>query len=285
MSTQFDFTDRTAVITGAASGIGEALAHGLAARGSRLALADMNLEGLERVAATLDIAPDRVSLHHLDVSDRVGIALLPAAVREAHGGAALLFNNAGVAVGGMFEEVSETDFDWLMSINFWGVVRMTRAFLPMLHEADQAHITNISSLFGLVAPAGQTAYSASKFAVRGFSDSLRHEMRGSSIGVTTVHPGGIKTSIARSARLSGGNDPAETAKRQAEFDKFLVMPPQQAAEIILRGVAARRPRVLVGRDAHIMALVERFLPAHYWNLLGRSAAMKSGPKSETETPR
>jgi NAD(P)-dependent dehydrogenase (short-subunit alcohol dehydrogenase family) len=271
MPAQFEFVDRTAVITGAASGIGAALAHGLAARGCRLALADIDHKGLDRVAASIDIAPDRVSLHQLDVADGEAIKALPDAVRLAHGGAALLFNNAGVAVGGRFEDVSETDFDWLMSINFWGVVRMTRAFLPMLREADEAHITNISSLFGLVAPAGQTAYSASKFAVRGFSDSLRHELAGSSVGVTTVHPGGIKTSIAKNARHAAGADPEEIAKGMETFEKFLVMPPAQAAGIILRGVARRRPRVLVGRDAHFMALVERLFPAHYWSLIGRNA--------------
>lgn len=268
MPAQFDFADRTAIITGAASGIGAALAHGLAARGCRLALADIDRDGLDRVAASIGIATDRISLHQLDVADRQAIEAFPDAVRLAHGGAALLFNNAGVALGGGFEDVSEADFDWLMSINFWGVVRMTRAFLPMLHEANQAHITNISSLFGLVAPAGQTAYSASKFAVRGFSDALRHELAGSSIGVTTVHPGGIKTAIARNARHAAGADPEELAKGTEAFEKLLVMPPERAAEIILRAVERRRPRVLVGRDAHFMAWVERLFPAHYWNLLG-----------------
>ncbi|WP_339743680.1 SDR family NAD(P)-dependent oxidoreductase [uncultured Maricaulis sp.] len=272
MPAQFDFVDRTAVVTGAASGIGAALAHGLAARGCRLALADIDRDGLDRVAASIGIAADRVSLHQLDVSDRQAIEVFPEAVRLAHGGAGLLFNNAGVALGGKFEDVSEADFDWLMSINFWGVVRMTRAFMPMLHEASQAHITNISSLFGLVAPAGQTAYSASKFAVRGFSDALRHELAGSSIGVTTVHPGGIKTAIARNARHAAGADPEELAKGLEAFEKLLVMPPECAAEIILRAVARRRPRVLVGRDAHLMAWVERLFPAHYWSLIGRKTS-------------
>tara|TARA_R110002073_G_scaffold3635_2_gene23932 strand:- start:27426 stop:28280 length:855 start_codon:yes stop_codon:yes gene_type:complete len=272
MPAQLEFADRTAIITGAASGIGAALAHGLAARGCRLALVDIDRDGLDRVAASLGIDTGRVSLHHLDVSDAQAIADLPDAVRLAHGGAALLFNNAGVAVGGRFEDVSEADFDWLMSINFWGVVRMTRAFLPMLREANSAHITNISSLFGLVAPAGQTAYCASKFAVRGFSDSLRHELAGTSVGVTTIHPGGIKTAIARNARHAANADPAELARGQEAFEKFLVMPPEQAAETILRGVARRRPRVLVGRDAHFMALIERLFPAHYWSLIGRNAS-------------
>ena len=284
MPAQFQFADRTAVVTGAASGIGAALAHGLAARGCRLALADIDRDGLDRVAASIGIAEDRISLHHLDVSDRQAIAVFPDAVRAAHGGAALLFNNAGVAVGGRFEEISETDFDWLMSINFWGVVRMTRAFLPLLREADQAHITNISSLFGLIAPTGQTAYSASKFAVRGFSDALRHELAGSSVGVTTVHPGGIKTSIAKNARHAASADAAELAKGLETIEKFLVMPPEQAAEIILRGVARRCPRVLVGRDAHFMAVIERLFPAHYWAFLGGKAlpaepGLKSGTGS------
>jgi len=272
MPAQLEFADRTSIITGAASGIGAALAHGLAARGCRLALVDIDRDGLDRVATSLGIDAGRVSLHHLDVSDAQAIADLPDAVRLAHGGAALLFNNAGVAVDGRFDDVSEADFDWLMSINFWGVVRMTRAFLPMLREANSAHITNISSLFGLVAPAGQTAYSASKFAVRGFSDSLRHELAGTSVGVTTIHPGGIKTAIARNARHAANADPAELARGQEAFEKFLVMPPEQAAETILRGVARRRPRVLVGRDAHFMALIERLFPAHYWSLIGRNAS-------------
>jgi len=272
MPAQFEFADRTAIITGAASGIGAALAHGLAARGCRLALADIDRDGLDRVAASLGIDAGRVSLHHLDVSDAQAISDLPDAVRRAHGGAALLFNNAGVAVGGRFEDIAEADFDWLMSINFWGVVRMMRAFLPMLREANSAHITNVSSLFGLVAPAGQTAYSASKFAVRGFSDSLRHELAGTSVGVTTIHPGGIKTAIARNARHAANADPEELARGQEAFEKFLVMPPEQAAETILRGVARRCPRVLVGRDAHFMALIERLFPAHYWSLIGRNAS-------------
>tara|TARA_R110000868_G_scaffold2384_5_gene17675 strand:+ start:36746 stop:37576 length:831 start_codon:yes stop_codon:yes gene_type:complete len=269
MSTPYPFTDRTAIVTGAASGIGAALARGLAARGCRLALADINMEGLEAVAASLDLEPGRVSLHSLDVSDRDAINAFPDAVRAAHGGAALLFNNAGVALGGRFDEVSERDFDWLLSINFWGVVRMTRAFLPMLTASGDAHITNISSLFGLIAPAGQVAYSSSKFAVRGFSDSLRHELRGGPVGITTVHPGGIATSIARNARVPAGAPAADEAAGKANIDKFLVMPPDEAAATILKGVERRLPRVIVGRDAHFAAIIERLFPAHYWNIIGR----------------
>ena len=135
--------------------------------------------------------------HHLDVSNRAAIAAFPAEVLAAHPGVDILVNNAGVALGGTFEQVSEEDFDWLLSINLFGVVRMTRAFLPVLHKSDEARLVNISSIFGVITPPGQTAYCASKFAVRGFSNSLRYELRGSTIGVSVVHPGGINTNIAK----------------------------------------------------------------------------------------
>jgi short-subunit dehydrogenase len=176
-------------------------------------------------------------------------------------------NNAGVALVGSFEELSAADFDWLIGVNFQGVVRMTRAFLPLLRAGEAAHIVNISSLFGLIAPAGQTAYAAAKFAVRGFSDALRHELRGE-IGVTTVHPGGVRTNIARAAldRAHGLND---RESRLARAERMLTMPTEKAARAIVRAVEQRKPRLLIGADAHIASLVERLAPAHYWSLLGR----------------
>ena len=193
-----------AVVTGAGSGIGRGLALALARRGCHLALADVNTAGLAETAALLAPHGVRVSQHPLDVTDRAAVAALPDEVLGIHGQVDLLFNNAGVAVGGLFSQVSEKDFDWLMEINFHAVVRMTRAFLPLLRERPAARVVNISSLFGLIAPAGQTAYSASKFAVRGFSNALAHELalEGSSVGVTVAHPGGVATSIARNARIA-----------------------------------------------------------------------------------
>jgi NAD(P)-dependent dehydrogenase (short-subunit alcohol dehydrogenase family) len=263
---------RVAVITGAASGIGRGIAVAAAKRGCNLALADLNLQGL---AETADMAPGvRISTHRLDVSDRGAVAAFPQAVLAEHGRADILVNNAGVAIGGTFEQVSEQDFDWLMSINFQGVVRMTRAFLPHLRSRDAARIVNISSVFGLVAPPGQTAYSASKFAVRGFSEALRKEleMEKSSVGVTVVHPGGVRTAIANSARppaLASADQLAEMSRNKDRFQKFLRMPPEQAGEIIVSGVEKERPRVIVGNDAKFMALVERLAPVAYWKILGR----------------
>ena len=204
---------RTAVITGSAGGIGRAIANSLARRGCHLALADIDDIALASTATELAAHKVRISRHHLDVSDRAAIAAFPQQVTAEHPGVDILVNNAGVALGGTFEQVTEADFDWLLSINFWGVVRMTRAFLPLLHKSEEARIVNISSIFGIIAPPGQTAYAASKFAVRGFSESLRHELSGTRIGVTVVHPGGVATSIAKNARVAGSISEQEAAER------------------------------------------------------------------------
>jgi NAD(P)-dependent dehydrogenase (short-subunit alcohol dehydrogenase family) len=266
----FPFAGRVAVVTGAGSGIGRAVAAELARRGTHLALADVNEAGLEETAAAIGNAV-RVTRHRLDVADRDAVAAFPGVVDAAHGRCDVLVNNAGVAIGGTFEQVSEADFEWLVSINFWGVVRMTRAFLPLLRRSDEARLVNLSSLFGLIAPPGQTAYSASKFAVRGFSESLRKELVGSPVGVTVVHPGGVRTSIAKSARRPAAASEEEAAREQRRFDRLLRMPPDQAGRIIVDAVAKRRDRVLVGSDAKIAALAERLAPVRYWKLIGRGA--------------
>ena len=260
---------RTAVVTGAASGIGRGIALALAKRGCNLALADLDETGLAETAAMA--AGVRVTTHRVDVADREAVGAFPAVVTARHGGAQLLFNNAGVACGGTFEQVSEADFEWLMNINFYGVVRMTRAFLPLLRAADEARIVNISSIFGIIAPPGQTAYSASKFAVRAFSESLRRELEaeGSNVGVTVVHPGGVATSIAKSARPPAGVNSADLEAQKERFDKFLRMPPEQAGETIVAGAEAGRARVIVGNDARFMALLERLAPISYWKILER----------------
>jgi short-subunit dehydrogenase len=260
---------RTAVVTGAASGIGRAIATSLARRGCNLALADVNDEALARTTAEIAAPGVRISKHHLDVSDRDAVAAFPDQVTAEHARVDVLVNNAGVALAGTFEQVSETDFEWLFSINFWGVVGMTRAFLPLLHHSDDARIVNLSSIFGIIAPPGNTAYSAAKFAVRGFSESLRHELRKTRIGVTVVHPGGVATSIVRSARMPKTNSPEEDEAKRKSFEAFLTLPPATAGETIVRGVENRKARVLVGSDAKMLALIERFVPVNYWNLLGR----------------
>lgn len=261
---RYEFSNRTAVVTGAASGIGAALAGELAERGSHLALTDINAERLQEVAERLRQDGRRITTHVFDVADRSAIASCAAEVEAAHGGADLLINNAGVGALGRFEEVSEEDFDWVMNTNLLGPICMTRAFLPLLQKSADAHLVNISSIFGVIAPPGQTAYCASKFGLRGFSESLRHELEETSVGVTTVHPGGVNTRIASSARA-----PEETS--QEEFQRVvdavqpqLVMPPEQAASIILKHVERRRPRAIVGGDAKFMALVQRLFPVRYW---------------------
>ncbi|WP_203292133.1 SDR family NAD(P)-dependent oxidoreductase [Maricaulis parjimensis] len=258
-----------ALITGAASGIGAALAEGLAQRGCHLILTDINEAGLEPVAEKARALGVEVDTYKLDVADPQAIQDLFGAVSLKYASVSLLFNNAGVALGGTFEEVSPENFDWLMSINFFGVVRMARAFMPLLKAAKKAQIINVSSIFGIVAPPGQTAYSSAKFGVRGFSNALRHELRGSSIGVTTIHPGGIATSIATSARMPDNADESEVAAGRERANKALVMPPSKAAEIILRGVERRIGRVLVGNDAHVLAWLERLFPVSYWGMVER----------------
>jgi NAD(P)-dependent dehydrogenase (short-subunit alcohol dehydrogenase family) len=267
---------QAAVVTGAASGIGQGIALALAKRGCNLALADLNEAGLAETTQLVAPCGVNVTCHRLDVADGEAVAAFPDAVTAAHGGADILVNNAGVAIAGTFEEISEEDFEWLFGINFWGVVRMTRAFLPLLRRSGDGHIVNISSLFGLIAPPGQSAYCASKFAVRGFSESLRHEFEqeGAKIAVTSVHPGGIATSIADNARVPKSWQPDQWARDRETFRKFLTMPPERAGEIIVAGMERGKPRVLVGSDCKGAALIQRIAPVSYWKHLRRRMNVK-----------
>jgi short-subunit dehydrogenase len=269
-----------AVITGAGSGIGAALARQLAAAGTSLALVDRNEAGLAATTAGLQADAQRegatISTHVLDVADPPAVAALPQAVVAAHGRVTVLVNNAGVALGGTFDQVDAADFDWLMAINFGGTVRMTRAFLPLLAREKAAQLVNVSSIFGIIAPPGQTAYCSSKFAVRGFSESLRHEleMAGSPVGVTLVHPGGVRTAIAENARLAKGLSEAEIAGDRAAWRGLLTLPAEDAARRIVRAIAARERRVLVGRDAVQAAWLQRLLPVDYWKHCARDIARR-----------
>jgi short-subunit dehydrogenase len=259
--------NRTAVITGAASGIGRALAVSLARRGCHLALADLDEAGMTKTAQLAGADRVRISCHRLDVADAEEVAAFPAVVQAAHSAVDLLINNAGVALGGTFETVSDADFEWLFGINFRGVVRMTRAFLPLLKSSDDARLVNLSSVFGLIAPPGQTAYAASKFAVRGFSEALRHELKGTRVGVTVVHPGGVATAIAENARRPASTTTEELAQQRAAARRALRLPPEVAGEIIVKGVERRKARVLVGLDARLIALIERLAPVWHGKLL------------------
>ena len=265
-----------AVITGAASGIGAALALKLARRGMQLALVDLNAAGLEATAVQARAAGATASTHVLDVADHAAVAALPAAVLAQHPRVTVLVNNAGVALGGLFEQVDADDFDWLMNINFGATVRLTRAFLPVLGREPAAQLVNVSSIFGIIAPPAQTAYSASKFAVRGFSESLRHEleMNASPVGVTVVHPGGVRTSISENARLAKGLDSADVARERANWRSLLALDPADAAEQIALAIERREPRVLVGKDAKAAALVQRLFPVTYWKHVARDIARR-----------
>jgi short-subunit dehydrogenase len=265
-----------AVLTGAASGIGAALAANLARRGMHLALVDLNPVGLEATAVQARSAGVTVSTHVLDVADRAAVAALPGAVLATHGRVTTLVNNAGVALGGLFEQVSADDFDWLMEINFGATVRLTRAFLPVLGRERAAQLVNVSSIFGIIAPPGQTAYAASKFAVRGFSEALRHEleMSGSPVGVTLVHPGGVRTAISENARLAKELDATQVQRERANWRRLLALEPAIAAEIIASGIERRTPRVLVGRDAKGAAMLQRLFPVGYWKHVARDIARR-----------
>ncbi len=265
---RFNLQGRTAIVTGAASGIGRALAIVLARRGCHLALADVDDKGLEETE-TLAGTGVRLTRHHLDVADKAAIAAFPREVTKPHPRIDVLINNAGIALGGNFQDVAEADFERLIDINFFGVVRMTRAFLPVLAASDDARLVNLSSIFGIVAPPGQAAYCASKFAVRGFSESLRKELESTTVGVTVVHPGGVKTSIARSAKPPAGATEEQTARSVRRVERALKMPADQAGEIIVAAIEARKDRVLVGSDAKAASLLERIAPTHYWDLAKR----------------
>jgi NADP-dependent 3-hydroxy acid dehydrogenase YdfG len=256
-------------VTGAASGIGRAIAAALARRGCHLALADIDEAGLRRTADLVAEPGLHVSCHRLDVADAGAVAAFPAVVRAAHPGVDLLVNDAGVALAGRFEQLDDADVAWLFDVNFWGVVRLTRAFLPALQQSDDARIVNLSSVFGLIAPPGQTAYAASKFAVRGFSEALRHELVGTRVGLTVVHPGGVATAIAERARAPRGVSAAEVARQRAVAQRLLRLPADVAGETIVRGVERRRPRVLVGTDAQVIDVLARAAPVSNWRLLQR----------------
>jgi short-subunit dehydrogenase len=270
----YQFAGGTAVVTGAASGIGEALAVQLAARGSHLVLVDRDKDRLGDVADRLRTAHPGLTLatHVADLSDDEQTAALAATLAAEHPETTLLVNNAGVALGGRFDQVTLDEFDWVMAVNFRSVVRLTHALLPVLKSHPGAHLVNVSSVFGIFAPAGQAAYSASKFAVRGFSEALRHELAENAIGVTVVHPGGIKTRIAESARTGSGVSAEEYEQGRKQFAKLLTMPPEVAAAMIVEAVEKRRPRLLIGWSAKVPDVLVRLLPGTYWRVIARRAA-------------
>lgn len=264
-----------AVITGAGSGIGRALALNMASHGAQLALADVNATGLEETRRMLGTATARAYV--VDVSSAAAVQDFARRVEVDFGRASLLVNNAGVALFGTFAELTLEEFDWLIRINFWGVVYGCKFFLPLLLREKEARVVNISSVFGLFGPPGQTAYCSSKWAVRGFSESLREELRTGPVKVTCVHPAGIATNVAVNARIGAATRPADQEAALERFKKAAQISPESAAQTIVKGILKDQDRVLVGRDAYFIDRLARLFPAR------ASAMLTSWLQKRTES--
>lgn len=260
-------SDKVAVVTGAASGIGRSLAQQLAAAGCSVAICDVDQAGLDETLASIGEGHFSAIV---DVADKDAMFEFAAQAEEKLGPAHIVINNAGVAVSQTVENISYEDFEWIMGINFWGVVHGTKAFLPQIKSNAEGAIVNISSVFGLFAVPSQGSYNAAKFAVRGFTEALRHEMQDSPIDVICVHPGGIRTNIARNARFYVGPDGDNVhEKSNKSFDRLARTTPDQAAARIIRGILNSEDRVLVGKDAVVMDKIQRAAPVKYWSLMGK----------------
>lgn len=262
--------DKVAVVTGAGSGIGRELALQLTSQGAHVALADVNAPGLESTLADISRTGGHASSHLVDVSNREAMNDFAERVIRQHSRVDILINNAGVALKDVkLQNIAYEDFEWVMNINFWGVVHGTKAFLPHLLTRPQANLVNVSSAYGVTAAGNQGAYSTSKFAVRGFSEALRQELHDTPVKVTVVFPGGVRTGIARSSKVAQNGEPirdAEAAIRSFEARQRIL--PGEAASQIIRGIQRDAPRLLVGNDIKLLDLLVRLAPAAYdWFML------------------
>lgn len=272
-----NFNNKVAAITGAASGIGRALALNLAREKCDLALSDVNEVGLQETAEQARALGVKVTTTKVNVADRAAMHAWAGQVVKDHGKVNLIFNNAGVALGNTVEDASYEDYEWIMGINLWGVIHGTKAFLPYLKQTGDGHVINVSSIFGLFSQPTQSGYNMTKFAVRGFTESLRQELDLDNCGVsaTCVHPGGIKTNIAKNARmddsvlkLTGGK--GSTEKMTQQFEQMFVTTPDKAAQVILNAVKRDARRVLIGNDAKATDVMQRLLPQVYQKLVTAS---------------
>lgn len=262
------FKGKVAAITGAGSGIGRELAIALAKQRCHLSLSDINVAALEQTRNSCVSLGVNVSTHEINVADRDAMLEWAEATQRIHGHVNLLFNNAGVGQSGTVEDTSLDDYDWLLGINLWGVIIGTKAFMPYLKDTRDGHIVNISSAFGLQAQPGASAYNTSKFAVRGFTESLRQELDllNNGVSATCVHPGGIKTNIMNNSRVSDSSEALmgmNAERLRSTFNRALTITPEVAAKQILNGVLANRRRVLIGAEAYAIDLSQRILPTGY----------------------
>jgi short-subunit dehydrogenase len=275
---------KSVVITGAASGIGEALAHASAVRGARLLLADIDAPGLERVVTAIRSTGAECSGLVTDTGNEAAIHALAQAAQDRLGGADVVVNNAGVGLLAPVDKLRTADAHWLMNINFWGVVHGCQAFIPQLRQRSDTVLVNISSIFAMVSIPTQSIYNASKAAVRGFSDALREELRGSGVDVLCVHPGGIKTNIANSARITDVSMVADSDQdMRSNFAKLARTTSQQAAAVIIEAIETRKTRVLIGADARITDWLFRLFPAqasHWISNLGQRMRKRAHAKAQ-----
>jgi len=266
----YTFPGGTAVVTGAAGGIGEALARALAARGSSLALLDRDAARLEAVAASVraEHPGTAVRTYVVDLADLRATAAATDAVLADHPRVTLVVSNAGVALGGLFSQLTFEEFWWVVEVNLRATVQVVSALLPALRASPGSHLVTVSSIFGVVAPPGQSAYATSKFGVRGFTEALRAELRRDRVGVTCVMPGGVRTRIAKDARAAARLSVEDATAGRDAFERMLTLEPADVAEQVLRAVERRRPRLLVGWSARLPALLERAVPGASTRVLG-----------------
>ena len=278
-----NFNNKVAAITGAGSGIGQQLAVLLAKQGCHLALSDVNEQGLLKTLELIKDTGVRATLDKVNVADLEEVRAWAEKVEQDHGSINMIFNNAGVALGSTVEGASYDELEWIVGINFWGVVYGTKEFLPRIKKTGDGHVVNISSLFGLTAQPTQSAYNATKFAVRGFTESLRQELDIENCGVSAlcVHPGGIRTNIANAAKMNDslralGMSPEKSAR---SFNKLLRCPPEEAARQILEAVQKDKRRLLIGNDAKAIDLIQRILPTGHQKVTAFATKLGKSKKS------
>ncbi len=260
---------KLAIVTGAASGIGRGTALELARRGARLAISDLDRAGLAETAKRIEAMGTTVTTYLLDVADGDAVYAFAQEIETTHGGADIVVNNAGVAQIARVDELTYEDFEWVMNIDFWGMVYGTKAFLPQMQAKGAGHIVNVSSVFGIISVPTQAAYNSAKFAIRGFTEALRHEMKGTEIKVSCVHPGGIKTNIVRNARFLQSTQATAREDAASGFDKLAMTTPEKAGRVIVNGIAKNKPRILIGIDAKIIDWMQRLMPVSYGRIMFR----------------